>query len=90
MEERGSQRIAFTAFVEETFTLSVNNPIPFNTTVLNDGNAFNVTAGTFLCPQSGVFLFTFTVGSRGHGFAVNLMIDGKNQLGILLYMIRQA
>ena len=77
------KKVAFTAYLDKKIShLGINHPIPFDKVLINDGNALNVHTGIFLCPQSGVYLFTFnieSVDSRGL-IVVKLVIDGVNQL----------
>ena len=77
--------MAFTAYLDKTLThLGINHKIPFDKVLLNEGNAFNTHTGIFLCPQSGVYLFSFSIESNNHGpIVVKLVVDGKNQLYVI-------
>ena len=75
-------RIAFTAYLDRTAShLGIDQPIPFNKVLLNDGNTFNNFTGMFHCPVTGVYLFTFHIESNRMGEIVaKLAIDGANQI----------
>ena len=76
------QRIAFTAYLDKTVShLGIDQPIPFNKVLLNDGNSFNNFTGMFRCPVTGVYLFTFWIESDRLGdIVVKLVIDRANQI----------
>lgn len=75
-------RVAFTVYLDYVVShLAVDQVIPFNKILLNEGSAFNVSSGKFLCPQSGIYLFSFNLHSEGLGLTVaKLVVDGINQL----------
>lgn len=75
-------RVAFTVYLDHAVShLAVDQFIHFNKVLLNEGNAFNVSSGKFLCPQSGIHLFSFNLQSEGIGLtAAKLVVDGINQL----------
>ena len=77
-----TQKVAFTVYLDRTVShLRQGQRIPFNKVLLNDGSAFNVQSGAFLCPHTGVYLFTFNINSYAKGeIDAKLVIDGKNQL----------
>ena len=75
-------QVAFSAYLDKTVPhLGINHVIPFDKVLLNEGNAFNTHTGMFHCPQSGVYLFTFTIESNSLGvIAAKLIVDGANQV----------
>lgn len=97
VEERsfpGTQnsRVAFTAYIDKTIShLRINQTVPFNKVLLNDGNAFNVHTGIFSCPHSGVYLFTFNIETYGNGFIhTKLVVDGENQLDAVTWGLQST
>ena len=74
--------VAFTAYLDKSLShLGINHPIPFDKVMLNEGNAFNPHTGMFQCPQSGVYLFSFTIESHNaYVIVAKLVVDGNNQL----------
>lgn len=59
----------------------MDHTIRFNKVLLNDGNAFNIHTGIFLCPHSGVYLFAINIESQAAGtIAAKLVVDGRNQI----------
>ena len=54
-----------------------NVTLPFDTEVINVGNAMNVKSGIFTAPKSGTYFFLFSgVKSDGNQLFVSLMLNG--------------
>ena len=63
--------VAFSAYLDKIVShLGIDHLIPFDKILLNEGNAFNSHTGMFVCPLSGVYLFSFTIASGIHVRAV--------------------
>jgi hypothetical protein len=39
---------------------TLDTPIPFDLAVVNEGNAMDLTSGTFTAPRKGIYFFSFT------------------------------
>lgn len=61
---------AFCANNFDSGTILYPNIITYNTVILNRGNCFNGSTGTFTAPVSGAYYFSFT-GAKGLGAAYN-------------------
>ncbi|KAH3810658.1 complement C1q tumor necrosis factor-related protein 3-like [Dreissena polymorpha] len=72
--------VAFTAYIENgAGHISNGQIIPFDRTVTNLGNAFNIHSHTFVCPVDGLYMFSFVVSHYGRGEVLGkLVIDGVN------------
>jgi hypothetical protein len=62
--------------------------IPFNSTVVNEGNAMDFTSGIFTAPQPGIYFFSFSghakfeSQSSGNWAAVFLILNGNQSIGM--------
>ena len=74
--------IGFTAYLDHTAQhLGVDQTIIFNNALFNDGAAYNSHSGIFTCPENGVYLFFFEVGSGLQNQVVaKLVANSVNQV----------
>lgn len=67
---------AFSAYATETVTYSLNLTVLFDEVLFDDGDFYNPQTGTYVCPQSGYYLFMFYVVSDS-GERMQLMMEGE-------------
>ncbi|XP_052791905.1 uncharacterized protein LOC128226047 [Mya arenaria] len=70
---RALANVAFSAYLSHPLSHVTNKAL------LNDGNGYNASTGTFTAPLSGVYMFNFHFDSRALSF-LKLVIDGVNQV----------
>ena len=71
--------------------LRLNQTIPFDKVLLNDGSAFDVQTHKFVCPHSGVYLFTFNIESYGDSYLhTKLVVDGINQVDAVTWGVHST
>ena len=72
--------VAFTAVMTSNQTIEVpGQPIVFDRTITNIGDAFHLVLNAFVCPDDDFYMFTWTVVATGlAGGQVNLYMDGTN------------
>ncbi|EFX79632.1 adipocyte complement related protein-like protein of 30 kDa [Daphnia pulex] len=71
--------VHFYAQKNSTFD-TTRTPIPFDSALVNEGNAMNLTSGIFTAPRSGTYFFSFT------GAAVFPTSSSSVWLGVVLYL----
>ncbi|KAK3091082.1 hypothetical protein FSP39_017000, partial [Pinctada imbricata] len=83
--QSGSNQIAFYAHLSSTHANpAIHQNIIFNRVQLNIGNAYDGNSGIFTVPISGLYVFTWTVISSGHGHIfTDLVVNGKVYGGII-------
>jgi hypothetical protein len=60
-----------------------NTPIPFDSTVVNEGNAMDLTSGIFTAPRPGIYFFSFAGTARLYSssssswFVCRLVLNGN-------------
>lgn len=70
--------IGFTAYVETKRTYNIFEPVIFETTLSNIGNAYDSHSSIFTCPVTGVYVITVSVTGRpGTVSDVNIMQDNQ-------------
>ncbi|XP_052215119.1 caprin-2-like isoform X2 [Dreissena polymorpha] len=72
------EAVAFTAYISHNPThLNDGQIIPFDRTVTNIGDAFNVHSHMFICPVGGLYMFSFVMCQLGTSNAeTQLVVDG--------------
>ena len=55
--------VGFTAYMDHSVHLGIDQTVVFNHVLFNDGGAYNAQTGIFSCPVDGVYLFFFEVGA---------------------------
>ncbi|KAH3811590.1 hypothetical protein DPMN_140000 [Dreissena polymorpha] len=72
------EAVAFTAYISNNPThLYHGQIIPYDRTVTNIGDAFNIYAHTFICPVGGLYMFSFVMCQLGTSNAeTQLVVDG--------------
>ncbi|XP_052233652.1 uncharacterized protein LOC127846441 [Dreissena polymorpha] len=79
--------IAFTAYLDHVLQLRMEQAVPFNRLLLNEGHAYNNSTGIFRAPVSGIYLFSWAVtarklsGKHAYDVWVKLVVNGNHQLG---------
>ncbi|KAJ8307711.1 hypothetical protein KUTeg_014737 [Tegillarca granosa] len=74
--------VAFSAVANKLMLAKENQTILFGNVQLNEGGAYNATSGVFVCPKSGLYLFSFHILSfnseqpEGSSSAVWLAVNG--------------
>ncbi len=68
-------------YVQKNSTFdTTRTPIPFDSALVNEGNAMNLTSGKFTAPRQGTYFFSFT------GAAVFPTSSSSVWLGVVLYL----
>ena len=72
--------VAFTTVMTTNQTIDVSQqPLVFDETITNIGNAFDRVLNAFICPDDDFYMFTWTVVASGNsGGQVNLYMDGAS------------
>ena len=75
-----SGAVAFTAVMTINQTIPViQQPLVFDETITNVGNAFNTVLNAFVCPDDDLYMFTWTIVASGNsGGQVNLHMVGAS------------
>ncbi|XP_062596428.1 uncharacterized protein LOC134257863 [Saccostrea cucullata] len=79
-----SNPIAFYAYMSKnTPTVTIQHPLSFDVVKTNFGNGYHSTTGVFMVPESGVYVFTWTIriGDNNH-HSTQLMVN-TDELGII-------
>lgn len=80
----GNKKIAFSVYLSADKSLGSNQHIKFDKVLLNDGNGYEPSTGTFRAPVSGVYSFTFVIAQRhNYELRTNLVVDGKVTIGAI-------
>lgn len=55
--------MAFSAQADQLLTVNANETIVFGYVQMNEGNGYNGTTGIFVCPKTGLYLFSYSISS---------------------------
>jgi hypothetical protein len=74
--------IAFYAYIaHDTPTIILLHPLVFDVVKTNVGNGYHPATGTFITPESGVYVFTWSIRQDGNSHhSTNLMVN-TDELG---------
>lgn len=53
--------VAFYAYMSSDLQSGIHHTIPFDVVKTNDGNGYHYNTGIFVAPESGVYVFTWTI-----------------------------
>ncbi|XP_063425361.1 uncharacterized protein LOC134708644 [Mytilus trossulus] len=80
--QAGSGGIAFSAYLDHNIDFGAHQILKYNRIITNEGNGYNVHTGSFTCPESGMYLLSFSIGQRGdsapRGAYIYLMVNSVN------------
>ncbi|CAC5418039.1 C1QL [Mytilus coruscus] len=80
--QAGSGGIAFSVYLDHDVNFGAHQVLKYNRIITNEGNGYSVHTGSFTCPESGIYLLSFSIGQRGdtvaRGAYIYLMVNSVN------------
>lgn len=78
--------IAFYAYMTgRTPSITIQHPLVFDVVKTNDGNGYHATTGTFIAPETGLYVFTWTIRENGDCYhSTQLMVNSGEEGEIFL------
>ncbi|XP_062571701.1 caprin-2-like [Saccostrea cucullata] len=78
------QTIAFYAYMSKhTPTITIQYPLTFDVVKTNFGNGYHSTTGVFMVPESGVYVFTWTIRIGSNNYHATQLMVNTDELGII-------
>ncbi|XP_062589103.1 complement C1q-like protein 3 [Saccostrea cucullata] len=76
--------IAFYAYMSQhTPAISIQHPLSFDVVKANFGNGYHSTTGVFMVPESGVYVFTWTIRIGESNYHSTQLMVNTDELGII-------
>ncbi|XP_061176983.1 complement C1q-like protein 2 [Saccostrea echinata] len=76
--------IAFYAYMSKnTPIITIQHPLSFDVVKTNLGNGYHSTTGVFMVPESGVYVFTWTIRVRYSSYHSTQLMVNTDELGVV-------
>lgn len=74
--------IAFYAYMTgRTPSITIQHPLVFDVVKTNDGNGYHATTGTFIAPETGLYVFTWTIRENGDCYHSTQLMVNSGEVG---------
>uniref|UniRef100_A0A8W8JBI5 C1q domain-containing protein n=1 Tax=Magallana gigas TaxID=29159 RepID=A0A8W8JBI5_MAGGI len=76
--------IAFYAYMAtDTPSITIQHPLVFDVVKTNNGNGYHPSTGTFIAPETGIYVFTWTIRETGNCFHSTQLMVNTSEIGII-------
>jgi hypothetical protein len=76
--------IAFYAYMtKDTPTITIRHSLTFDVVKTNLGNGYHPATGVFIAPESGVYVFTWSIRENGNDYHPTELMVNTDVLGVL-------
>lgn len=68
---------------DRTPSITIQHPLVFDVVKTNDGNGYHATTGVFSAPETGVYVFTWTMRENGDCYHSTQLMVNSEEVGII-------
>ncbi|XP_053376348.1 complement C1q tumor necrosis factor-related protein 2-like [Mercenaria mercenaria] len=84
-QRRVPEIVSFTAYLSQRIDhMGVGHHVVFDKILTNDGAGYNSNTGIFTVPDTGLYLFTYSVNDHFDRSMLQLVVDGSNLVDIIV------